>query len=160
MIIKWGRFGKFMACSGYPECKTTRDLGDDGKPVAADPDADKVEGSCEKCDSPLIMKRGRFGKFIACSTYPDCKFTKPISMGVSCPEEGCKGEVSARRTKKGRTFYGCTAYPECKFTTWDKPVAEACVECKNPYMTEKWKKDEGTTIVCPKCGAKKSEAVA
>jgi len=159
MVIKWGRFGKFMACSGYPECKTTRDLGEDGKEAPA-AEAENVEGTCDKCDSPLIIKRGRFGKFIACSNYPECKFTKAIGLGVPCPEEGCEGEVAPRRTKKGRTFYGCSKYPDCRFTSWDKPVAEACPECDCVYMVEKWKKDEGSTLVCPKCGHKKANAAA
>ena len=104
------------------------------------------------------MKVGRFGKFIACSDYPNCKFTKPISLGVSCPEAECeKGYVSARRSKKGRTFYGCSEYPNCKFVSWDKPVPEECPQCKNPYMVEKWKKNEGRTLVCVNedCGFKK-----
>jgi len=158
MIIKWGRFGKFVACTGYPECKTTRNLGED--PQSGSAAAEEVEGNCEKCQSPLIMKMGRFGKFIACSNYPECKFTKPVGMGIPCPEEGCEGEISPRRTKKGRTFYGCSKYPDCKFTSWDKPVAEPCPECKHPYMAEKWKKDEGLSIVCPKCGFKKAHVAA
>jgi len=156
MIIKWGRFGKFMACSGYPECKNTKEVG--GKDE--DPDAVKAEGNCDKCNSPLIIKVGRFGKFMACSAYPDCKFTKPISLGVSCPETDCKGYISARRTKKGRTFYGCSEYPNCTFTSWDKPIAESCPECNNPYMVQKWKKNEGESIVCPKCSFKKSTEAA
>ena len=154
MVIKWGRFGKFMACTGYPECKNTKNLGDDSKPGEAT--TDEVDGTCDKCQSPLIMKMGRFGKFIACSNYPECKFTKPISLGISCPEENCKGEISPRRTKKGRTFYGCSLYPDCKFTSWAKPVAEACPECKHSYMVEKFKKEEGISIVCPECGFKKA----
>jgi len=156
MIIKWGRFGKFMACSGYPECKNTKEVG--GKDEG--PDAVKAEGNCDKCNSPLIIKVGRFGKFIACSAYPDCKFTKPISLGVSCPETDCKGYVSTRRSKKGRTFYGCSEYPNCTFTSWDKPVAESCPECDNPYMVQKWKKNEGESIMCPKCSFKKSTEAA
>jgi DNA topoisomerase-1 len=159
MIIKWGRFGKFMACTGYPECKNTKDLG--GKGDSEDgATADEVEGNCDKCESPLIMKRGRFGKFIACSNYPECKFTKAIGMGISCPEEACKGEIAARRSKKGRTFYGCTKYPDCKFTSWDKPVGEACPECKNPFLIEKWKKNEDPSVLCPSCGYKKTGAAA
>ncbi len=158
MIIKWGRFGKFMACTGYPECKNTKNLGDDSKPGEAT--TDEVEGNCDKCESPLIMKMGRFGKFIACSNYPECKFTKPVSLGISCPEEGCKGEISPRRTKKGRTFYGCSLYPDCKFTSWAKPVAEACPECKHAFMVEKFKKEEGISIVCPECGFKKAHVAA
>jgi DNA topoisomerase-1 len=121
---------------------------------------DKVEGTCDKCNSELILKRGRFGKFIACSNYPDCKFTKPISMGIKCPEDNCEGDISPRRTKKGRTFYGCSKYPDCKFTSWDKPVAEPCPSCKYPFLVEKWKKDEPTTKLCPKCGEKKTDAAA
>ena len=159
MIIKWGRFGKFMACSGYPDCKNTKDLG--GKGDSEDgAKSDEVEGNCDKCDSPLIMKRGRFGKFIACSNYPECKFTKAIGLGISCPEEACKGEIAARRSKKGRTFYGCTKYPDCKFTSWDKPVGEACPECKNPFLIEKWKKNEDPSVQCPSCGFKKTDAAA
>ena len=159
MIIKWGRFGKFMACTGYPECKNTKDLGGKGDSEDGAKD-DEVEGNCDKCESPLIMKRGRFGKFIACSNYPECKFTKPIGLGISCPEEACEGEIAARRSKKGRTFYGCTKYPDCKFTSWDKPVAEACPECKNPFLIEKWKKNEDPSTLCPSCGYKKTDAAA
>lgn len=159
MIIKWGRFGKFMACSAYPDCKNTRDLGEKGGSEDGDK-ADEVEGNCDKCESPLIMKRGRFGKFIACSNYPECKFTKAIGLGIACPEETCEGEIAPRRSKKGRTFYGCTKYPDCKFTSWDKPVGEACPECKNPFLIEKWKKNEDTSILCPNCGFKKTDAAA
>jgi DNA topoisomerase I len=159
MIIKWGRFGKFMACSAYPECKNTKDLG--GKGDSEDgAKADEVEGNCDLCESALIMKRGRFGKFIACSNYPECKFTKPIGLGISCPEEACAGEIAPRRSKKGRTFYGCTKYPDCKFTSWDKPVAEACPECKNPFLIEKWKKNEDPSVLCPSCGFVKNNTAA
>ncbi|MCH8313447.1 MAG: type I DNA topoisomerase [Nitrospinae bacterium] len=158
MVIKWGRFGKFMACTGYPECKNTKNLGDDSKPGEAA--TEEVDGTCDKCQSPLIMKMGRFGKFIACSNYPECKFTKPIGLGISCPEDNCKGEIAPRRTKKGRTFYGCSLYPDCKFTSWAKPVAEACSECKHPFMVEKFKKEEGVSIVCPECGFKKAHVAA
>ena len=159
MIIKWGRFGKFLACSAYPDCKNAKDIkkpGTEGEPEASD----EVEGDCDKCKSPLIIKRGRFGKFIACSTYPDCKFTKPIGLGIKCPEDGCKGEIAPRRTKKGRTFYGCTKYPDCTFTSWDKPKDEACPECKHPFMVEKWKKNEEPSTLCPECGFKKTNAAA
>ncbi|PIQ97836.1 MAG: DNA topoisomerase I [Nitrospinae bacterium CG11_big_fil_rev_8_21_14_0_20_56_8] len=156
MVIKWGRFGKFMACSGYPECKNTKEIGGNKTDEAAVNET--VEGTCDQCNSPLVIKLGRFGKFIACSTYPDCKFTKPISLGIPCPEEGCEGEISPRRSKKGRTFYGCSKYPKCTFTSWDKPVAEQCPECGNAFMVEKWKKNEGAQVLCPKCGHKKSAA--
>ncbi|MCS5622288.1 MAG: topoisomerase DNA-binding C4 zinc finger domain-containing protein, partial [Nitrospinaceae bacterium] len=159
MIIKWGRFGKFMACSGYPDCKNTRDLGEKGD-SGDGAKTDEVEGNCDLCESQLIMKRGRFGKFIACSNYPECKFTKAIGLGIACPEESCGGEIAPRRSKKGRTFYGCTKYPSCKFTSWDKPVGEACPECKNPFLVEKWKKNEDSSVVCPNCGFKKTNVAA
>jgi len=158
MIIKWGRFGKFMACSGYPDCKNTKDIKKPGSEEEGTPD--EVDGNCDLCQSALIIKRGRFGKFIACSTYPECKFTKPIGLGITCPEDNCKGEIAPRRTKKGRTFYGCTKYPDCKFTSWDKPKDEPCPECKHPFMVEKWKKNEDPTILCPECGFKKINAAA
>ncbi|MFQ5671971.1 MAG: type I DNA topoisomerase [Nitrospinales bacterium] len=161
MVIKRGRFGKFMACTGYPDCKTTRQLSresGDGQPAVTE----EVDGKCDQCDSPLVVKMGRFGKFIACSTYPDCKFTKPISLGVDCPESGCGGYISQRRSKKGRTFYGCSKYPDCKFTSWDKPVAESCPECRAPYLVEKWKKDQGKSIICVRegCGFKRTGEAA
>lgn len=161
MIIKRGRFGKFMACSGYPDCKTTRQLSKesgDGQPAVTE----EVDGKCDQCGSPLVVKMGRFGKFIACSTYPDCKFTKPVSLGVDCPESGCDGYISQRRSKKGRTFYGCSKYPDCKFTSWDKPVGESCPECGAPYLVEKWKKDQGKSVICVRegCGFKKAGEAA
>jgi len=161
MIIKRGRFGKFMACSGYPECKSTKPIpGEDG--TGPDGTPEKVEGDCDKCSSPLVLKVGRFGKFIACSNYPDCKFTKPVSLGVDCPEADCKGYISSRRSKKGRNFYGCSEYPNCKFVSWDKPVKDACPEseCDSPYLVEKWKKNEGKFVLCPKCGYKRSDEAA
>ncbi|MFQ5481161.1 MAG: type I DNA topoisomerase [Nitrospinaceae bacterium] len=156
MVIKWGRFGKFMACSGYPDCKATRELNKEGDGSAAEPQ--KAEGQCDKCGADLIFKMGRFGKFLACSQYPDCKFTKPISLGISCPEKECSGYISARRSKKGRTFYGCSAYPKCSFVSWDKPVPEPCPQCGHAYLVEKWKKNEGASTVCPNAECKFKKA--
>ena len=157
MIVKWGRFGKFMACSGYPDCKNTKQIAKEGSDGKAVSESTTVEGACDKCQSSLILKVGRFGKFIACSNYPDCKFTKPIDLGIKCPKDDCKGKIAARRSKKGRMFYGCTAYPNCDFVSWDKPVPEPCPKCDNAYTVEKWKKDEGTSIICPEseCDYKK-----
>ena len=157
MIVKWGRFGKFMAWSGYPDCKNTKQIAKEGSDGKAVSESTTVEGACDKCQSSLILKVGRFGKFIACSNYPDCKFTKPIDLGIKCPKDDCKGKIAARRSKKGRMFYGCTAYPNCDFVSWDKPVPEPCPKCDNAYTVEKWKKDEGTSIICPEseCDYKK-----
>lgn len=86
--------------------------------------------NCEKCGKPMVIKRGRYGKFIACSGYPDCKNTKPFlnKIGVPCPEEGCNGEIIEKKSKKGK-FFGCSNYPECKFASWNKPINERCDRC-------------------------------
>ncbi len=122
MVIKWGRRGKFLACTGYPECKNTGDFTTDesGAVKKADKTAETDE-KCPKCESPMVIKSGRFGRFLACSKYPDCKSTLPYSTGVDCPEEGCGGTLVERRTKKGRVFYGCSKYPDCKHATWKLP---------------------------------------
>ncbi len=122
MVIKWGRRGKFLACTGYPECKNTGDFTTDesGAVKVAEKTAETDE-KCPKCSSPMVIKSGRFGRFLACSKYPDCKSTLPYSTGVSCPEDGCEGTLVERRTKKGRVFYGCSKYPACKHATWKLP---------------------------------------
>jgi len=127
MIIKMARFGKFMACKNYPECKNTKNIGTDNKP-----EDDTIDEQCEKCGSDLVIKHGRFGKFIACSNYPDCKHTKQIveETGADCPDCG-KGKIVAKRTKTGRTFYACNKYPDCKFALWQKPNGETCPDCKS-----------------------------
>jgi DNA topoisomerase I len=129
---RWGRFGKFLACSTYPDCKYTRNL--NGTQRAEDEPTDET---CPTCAKPMVIKHGRFGKFIACSGYPECKTTKPITLGIACPQPGCAGALVERRSKRGRTFYGCSAYPECKFVVWQRPVAEPCPQCAAPFVTER-----------------------
>ena len=126
MIIKLGRFGKFLACSNYPDCKNTKQIGDDGK-VEEPETTDEV---CEKCGKPMVVKQGRFGKFLGCSGYPDCRNIKPIvkSTGVKCPECG-KGEIVEKKSKKGKTFFACNQYPDCKFALWNKPTGSECSSC-------------------------------
>ncbi|MBU0598172.1 topoisomerase DNA-binding C4 zinc finger domain-containing protein [Patescibacteria group bacterium] len=131
MNIKEGRFGQFFACSGYPDCKTTKPLNDNGnfnKPPAVKPTNEK----CEKCGSAMVEKNGRYGPFIACSGYPDCRNIKNIeqSTGVACPK--CKqGDIVAKRSRQGRIFYSCNKYPECKFALWQKPTGEKCSDCNS-----------------------------
>ncbi len=144
MIIRWGRNGKFMACSGFPECRNT-------KPISEEEEPQETDEVCEKCGSPMVIKRGRYGKFLACSNYPTCKNTRPLSTGVACPKEGCDGKVVERRSKKGRVFYGCSNYPKCDFVSWDKPVNESCPECGNNHMVEKFTKSKGAFLRCPQC---------
>ncbi|MBY0161002.1 type I DNA topoisomerase [Cytobacillus firmus] len=105
---------------------------------------------CEKCGKPLVYKLGRFGKFLACSGFPDCRNTKPIvkDIGVSCPK--CKeGHVVERRSKKGRVFFGCDRYPECDFVSWDKPSTKPCPNCSS-LMVEK-KSKQGIKLQCTSC---------
>jgi DNA topoisomerase-1 len=149
MVIKWGRFGRFMACSKYPECKTTKPLEGEA-PKTEDQPTDEV---CQKCGSPMVLKSGRFGKFIACSKYPECKTTKALSIGVKCPEDG--GEIVEKKTKKGKVFYSCGNYPKCKFATWYKPVNKKCPKCGASILIEKrTKKEEVLTCLKKECGYK------
>jgi len=145
MIIKWGKYGRFLACSAYPECKNTKPFGENGSKPKDQP-TDEV---CEKCGSPMVIKTNRYGgKFLACSAYPKCKNTKPIPIGIDCPEEGCDGYLTERRSKKGRTFYGCSNYPDCKFATWNKPVPKPCPKCNAPFLVQKSSKKKGEYLAC------------
>ncbi len=152
MIVKWGRHGKFLACSGYPDCKNTKPLGEQ-KPE------DKIDEKCPNDGAPLVIKQGPFGKFIACSNYPACKYTRQIiiSTGIKCPDCGT-GDIIERTFKKYRKFYGCSNYPNCKFMVWDKPVDRKCPVCGAPFLLEKWKKDK-TVIYCKKCEFKEDKPV-
>ncbi len=127
MIIKFGRFGKFYACSGYPECKTTKPYDEKDK-AAQEAAQEQAAGEfCETCGAPMMVKRGRFGAFLSCSKYPECKFTKQIKKltGAKCPK--CKeGDVIEKRSRKGRNFYACSRYPACDFAMWSKPTGELC----------------------------------
>jgi DNA topoisomerase-1 len=142
MVLKRGRFGQFMACTGYPDCKTTRRL-DQGKKVPDIP----LDEPCPKCGRNMMIRHGRYGEFTACSGYPECKYVKQNYIGVKCPE--CKeGDLVEKRARKGNTFYGCGNYPKCKFTSAHKPIAEKCPSCGSEYLVQKFLKD-GPVIACP-----------
>ncbi len=132
LLRRRGRYGMFLACSGYPDCKYTRNL--DGSERAEDQPTGEA---CPTCGKPMVLKHGRFGKFIACSGYPECKTTKAVTLGIACPEPGCTGELVERRSRRGRTFYGCSAYPNCKFVVWQRPVPDPCPKCGAPFTTER-----------------------
>lgn len=122
MVIKKGRYGKFLACPNYPECKNTKAL----------KDKDSVEETnevCENCGSKMLKRKGRYGEFLACSNYPVCKNTKPIvkTIDVNCPL--CGGKIAVKFSKAGRRFFGCTNYPECKYMSWLEPTNEKCPKC-------------------------------
>ena len=156
MVIKRGRYGKFLACSGYPKCKNTSELPREGE----EPEKRKVEfleEICEKCGSPMQLRSGRFGKFKACSDYPKCKNTKPLlnKIGVECPLDGCSGEVVSRFTRRKKMFYGCSNYPKCDFTSWVRPAPGKCPLCQS-FLVEKRNKTRLQGIVCSNrdCGYK------
>ena len=149
MVIKWGRFGRFLACSDYPNCKSTRPVkGDNEKEGVTDKLPEITNEICDKCGAPLQLKIGRYGKFLACTKYPECKFTKPISLGVLCPQDGCNGFLVERRTKKGKIFYSCSNYPKCKFATWNKPIPEKCPQCGYSFLVEKRVRGGDIEIMC------------
>jgi len=143
MVLKRGRFGQFMACTGYPDCKTTRRL-DQGKKVPDIP----LDETCPQCGRNMVLRHGRYGEFTSCSGYPDCKYVKQNFIGMKCPQ--CKdGEIVEKKARrKGNTFYGCSNYPKCKFTAATKPVPEKCPQCGGDYLVEKTLK-AGPVIACP-----------
>jgi len=129
MAIKEGKFGKFFACTGYPECKNTKQMhpmDQNDKPLEI-PEEDK---KCEKCASDMAIKNGKFGPFLACTGFPNCRNLKNIEQktGVECPQCG-QGDIVVKRSKLGKIFYSCNQYPQCKFALWSKPTGEKCPEC-------------------------------
>jgi len=155
MVIKWGRHGRFIACSGFPECKNAKPLKEKStEPIAHSSELIAQTGEkCEKCGSPMVLKSGRFGEFLACSKYPKCKTTKSLSIGIKCPEDG--GDIVERKTKKGKIFFSCSNYPECKFATWYKPVSKNCPKCGAGILVEKrTKKEEALVCLKKDCGYK------
>jgi DNA topoisomerase-1 len=158
MVIRWGRHGRFLACSGFPKCKNTKPLESQEPGVNYQQSiSQQTDEVCEKCGSPMLIKSGRYGKFLACSRYPECKNTKPISTGIKCPKDG--GDIVERRSKKGKPFWSCSNYPECKFATWYKPVSKNCPKCNADFLFEKRNKEGQTILFCHKkeCGYKEVE---
>jgi len=150
MVLKKGRYGPFLACPNYPECKATKRLvrgAEDKLQVEA---LKPIDENCPECAKPLMWRRGRFGPFIACSDYPNCKYIKKKEareIGLLCPECGL-GQVVERKGRWGRSFYGCKRYPECRFTAYHLPIAEPCPDCGRPYLLAKETKKEGKVIYC------------
>lgn len=129
MVIKTSRYGKFLACTGYPECKHTKNIGRDGK-VEEKANDEPTGEKCEKCGGDMVKKVGRFGPFLACNNYPKCKNIKNIEVKIDmkCPK--CKdGDIVQKRSKRGKIFFGCSKYPDCDFALWDKPTGKFCDKC-------------------------------
>ncbi len=164
LYIKVGRNGHYLGCAGYPDCSFTINYTRDekGKIQIAEYIKDEVTDKvCEKCNKPMVKKNGTYGVFLACSGYPECKYTESINsggslrqIGVSCPEEGCSGEIVEKKTKREKVFFGCNRYPDCKFATWDRPVNKKCSKCGKSFMVEKVTKKDGKFFLCnnTECG--------
>jgi DNA topoisomerase-1 len=144
MVIKNGRFGKFLACPNYPECKNT-------KPLNGKEPPEEVDETCEKCGSKMLKRKGKFGEFLACSNYPKCKNTKPIIKTIDAPCPRCGKQIAIKFSKAGRRFYGCTGYPDCKYISWYEPTDKKCPECGEMMVL----KNNKQTCINKKC--KKSE---
>jgi len=147
MVIKLGRNGKFLSCSDYPKCKNAQPIKEDREKEEKLQKEFKDE-KCEKCGSPMVVKKGKFGEFLACSAFPKCKNTRPLvhSLDIGCPK--CKdGKLTEKRTRRGKVFYGCSNYPKCDFATWSKPIEDPCPVCKGLQAQAK-----KNLIKCQQCG--------
>ncbi len=133
MLLRWGKNGEYLVCSGKPECKNKKNVkvGDDGTISLVE---QEIKGTCPKCGGNLVEKRGRFGRFLACSKYPECKHTEAYSLGFQCPQEGCTGKLVEKISKKKRRFVSCSEYPRCSFATNKEPAEGPCPVCGAPTL--------------------------
>ncbi len=162
LVIKWGKNGEFLGCANYPDCRYTtnfsrNDQGEiipEAKTEAVAPDLPEITETCPKCGKTLVAKQGRFGTFLACPGYPQCRYTRSLQgeeapeTGVPCPEPGCDGTLRPRRSRRG-VFYGCSNYPKCTFTLNRPPVAKPCPHCHYPLLVLKETKKQGKFLACP-----------
>lgn len=162
MLVKFGKAGPFLACSGYPDCKCTKNFSRDEngnvKIEEREQQEAQVMGTCPECGKDLHLKRARTGsRFIACSGYPECKHAEPFSTGVKCPRCN-EGEIVEKSSRRGKIFYSCSRYPQCDYALWDFPVEEPCPSCGSPLLVRKQLK-AGPVLACPnkECKFKKSD---
>ena len=162
MVIKWGRQGEFLACRSYPECKNTKNFTRSESGAITIVRAETTDEVCEKCGKPMVVRFGRYGKFLGCSGYPDCRtilpMVKPQRLGIACPDCG-EGELLEKRSRRGKIFYSCNRYPACKFASWDRPIPEPCPTCGAPFIVEKTTKRAGTVRRCLKEGCAFTETL-
>lgn len=145
LVIKWGQYGKFYACTGFPDCRYTG-------PVEAPDNALFADRACPVCGGSLVLRNGRFGTYLSCINSPECKHSESVPTGVSCPIEGCSGELVERRSRKGRQFFSCNRYPHCDYALWNRPVGRTCPKCGFPVLEKRVK-----GIYCPRCRKKIEE---
>jgi DNA topoisomerase I len=156
LSIRLGRRGRFIGCTGYPECGYTRNLDDASGARRPEPEI-VPDRSCPKCESSLIQRDGKYGKFIGCSAFPTCTYIepleKPVDTGVTCPV-CASGSLVQRKSRRGKVFFSCSTYPKCSYAVWNPPLAEPCPSCGWPILTLKTTKRRGTEKVCPQreCG--------
>ncbi|MBR1779219.1 MAG: type I DNA topoisomerase [Clostridia bacterium] len=155
MVIKSSRFGKFLACSGYPECKNTMKMDPKTKQPLDKTAEEESDVVCDKCGRKMVVKFGRYGKFLACPGYPECKNIKNIEdkLGVKCPK--CGGEIVKRFTKRGRIFWGCNKYPDCDFVSWDEPSEKNCPKCNKMLFIKRNKSGAKYYCADKECGFEK-----
>ena len=156
MVYKNGRFGRFLACPNFPECKNTKALDKDGKPAQTEEKKQELAGfKCEICGGEMVVRNGRYGTFYACANYPKCKFTKQkvVELDASCPK--CSSKIVARHGKGNTLFYSCEKYPKCDFSSWDMPLLEKCPDCGDMLYYRKSKK----CVICKNrvCDYKRDE---
>jgi DNA topoisomerase-1 len=146
MVAKWGRNGRFLACSAYPACRNTREF---DAPKDAD-DVEPVDIKCEECGKDMVRKKGRFGEFLACTGFPECKATRSMPTGINCPRPGCTGELVERRTRQGRIFYGCSEFKRsgCDFVVWGTPVKDTCPQCSAAFLVITNRRKGGRILKC------------
>ncbi|HDV5710732.1 TPA: type I DNA topoisomerase [Legionella pneumophila] len=153
LSIRLGKRGRFIGCTGYPDCDYTQDI---SNPEGEKSEPEVVEGrSCPLCHGALHIKTGRYGKFIGCSNYPECKhmepLEKPSDTGVTCPKCN-QAKILQRKSRKGKIFYSCGNYPKCDYALWNEPVDLPCPKCAWPILTLKESKKFGRQILCPREG--------
>jgi len=153
MVIRWGRNGFFLACSSYPDCKNTKEFTRNPDGSIAVAQSETLGEKCPECGAELVIKNGRYGRFIACTNYPDCKHTSPVGTGAKCPKDGCNGELVEKRSKRGRVFYSCNRYPDCNYAVWDFPFQRDCPLCGHKILVQKKGQDENS-LSCPQRGCK------
>ncbi|OGU35827.1 MAG: DNA topoisomerase I [Ignavibacteria bacterium RIFOXYB2_FULL_35_12] len=147
LVIKIGRFGKYLACNNYPKCENIKSF---REVYAQQKEVEYTGETCAKCGSKTIFREGKFGRFIGCEKYPECDYVKNITLGISCPK--CKeGEILERKSKRNKVFYGCSHYPNCDFVSWHKPFLQACPNGDSEIMEERYSKKKGNYLKCPTC---------
>lgn len=155
LVVKFGKMGEFLACTGYPECSFTSDFKRDEEGnvqlITREKPQAVVLGECPKCKGDIVLKRSRTGsRFQACSNYPKCDYTASFSLNIKCPK--CEeGEIVEKASKKGKVFYGCSRYPKCDYASWNEPVKTPCVVCNAPITFIK-KGRSSSQKLCTECG--------